>query len=97
MIHWMVLLPFGETFNRLEKCAQRKLMKFSKGKCQVLPLGRNNPMHQYRLGAEGLESSLAEKALGDLVNSKLTMRQQHALSAKKANSFLHCIRRRVGS
>jgi len=45
--------------DRLESWAQRNLMKFKKGKCRLLPLGRNNPMHQYRLGSDMLESSSA--------------------------------------
>ncbi|KAK4806638.1 hypothetical protein QYF61_022944 [Mycteria americana] len=69
--------------DRLEKWADRNLMKFNKGNCQVLPLGRNNPMHQPMLGVSQLERSLAEKALGLLVGTKLNTSQQCALVGKK--------------
>ncbi|PKU49488.1 hypothetical protein llap_197 [Limosa lapponica baueri] len=72
-------------------------MKFSKGKCRVLYLHGNNPMHQYRLGGDLLDSSFVEKDVGVLVDSKLTMRQQCAPVAKKANSVLGCIKKRVAS
>lgn len=47
------------------------------------------------LGATQLESSLAEKGLGFLVNSKLNMSQQLALSVKKVNSILGYIRQSI--
>ncbi|KAK4829413.1 hypothetical protein QYF61_003977 [Mycteria americana] len=82
--------------DRLENWADRNLTKFNKGKCKVLHLGRNSLMYQHRLGANHLESSFAEKALGVLVDTKLNMSQQCALAAK-ANSILGYIRRSVAN
>jgi len=72
-------------------------MKFNKGKCRVLHLGRNNPMHQYRLGDDLLESSFVERDLGLPVCDKSTMSQQCALIPKKASDILRGIRRSVAS
>ena len=83
--------------NRLEKWADRNFVKFNKEKCKVLHLGRNNPMHQYMLGAVQLESSLAEKDLGVLVDIKLAVGQQWAPAAKVVNGILGCIRQNVAS
>lgn len=39
-------------------------------------LGRNNPRHQYSLGAILLENSSVEKGLGVLVDNRLSMSQE---------------------
>ena len=72
-------------------------MKFNEEKHKVLQLGRNNPRHQYMLGAAWLESSFAEKDLGVLVDTKLNISQQGALATKKVNGILGCIRQSSAS
>ena len=81
----------------LEKWLNKNLMKFNKEKRKVLLVGRNNPMNQYILSADHLESSLADKDLGILVDTKLTMSQQCALPAKKVKAILSCFRRSATS
>ncbi|PKU47476.1 rna-directed dna polymerase from mobile element jockey-like [Limosa lapponica baueri] len=81
----------------LESWAEGNLMYFNNGKCRVPHLGRNNPKHQYRLGADLLESTSEEKDLGVLVDNGMTMSQQCALVAKKANGILGYIRKSVTS
>ena len=89
-------VPIQRDLDTGEKWAARSLMQFNKEKYKVLHLGRNNPRHQYILGATQLESSLAGKDLGVLVNTKLNISQQCALVAKAA-AILGCIRQSIGS
>lgn len=48
-------------------------MKLNRGKCEVLHLARNNPMHLYSLGASQLESCKGP------ADKELIMSQQRAL------------------
>lgn len=59
---------------RFQSWAEKKFMKFRLGKCHVLLLGRNNPLHHDKLENHRLESSLAQ--LGLLLDKKLSISQQ---------------------
>ena len=77
--------------DRLEKWADRNLMKFNKEKCKALHLGRNNPRHQYRLGGQPAGKDL------EVLDTKLNKSQPCAHMAKKANGILGCSRRSAAS
>ncbi|KAJ7404092.1 hypothetical protein WISP_147329 [Willisornis vidua] len=56
----------------LKNWAERNPMRLNKDKCRVLHLGKNNPKYQYRLGANLLDNSPAEKDLAVLMDNKFS-------------------------
>jgi len=86
-----------QDLDSLKSWAERNLMNFNKGKSRVLHLGRNNPMHQYRLSWICWRAALRRGTWVVLGDDRLTMSQQCVLVAKKANEILGCIKKSVAS
>jgi len=80
---------------KLKKWAHVNLMRFNKANFKVLHTVRGNPQYQYRLGDEGIKSHSAEK--GVLVDEKLSMSHQCALTSQKPNCILGCSKISVAS
>lgn len=81
--------------NRLEKCADRNFMKFSKAKCKVLNLGRKKPMQQEQLWPSCLGSSTTTPWCGGRHRARLSVGQQCAPATQNISSLLgaleqHC-------
>jgi len=81
--------------DRLQKSASANLKKFSK-KAKTPAPEKEKPQALVCAGTNQLESSLAEKDPGVLVDTKLNMSQQYALAVKKANGIPACIRQNIG-
>lgn len=96
MISWRAELLFGRRTagwrNELTRTTN-----FNKGESQVLHLGQSNSMHRYRLGVNWIDSNFAEKDLGDLLESRLNVSQQCALSAKRFSHILGFVNKNVAS
>lgn len=78
--------------SKLEECFVRNIVKFSKGKWEVLYLGKDNSKHQYMLG---VDKQLGRKGAGVPVDANVTMSQKWAFLEKKANSLMEYIRKSI--
>ena len=61
--------------DRMEIWVERNILRFNKRKCRILHLRRNNCIPQYKLEADQLGKSSAEKDLGVLMDNMLAMSQ----------------------
>jgi len=83
--------------DRLESWVQEEPDGVQQGQGQGPAPGREQPHAPVQAGADLLQNSSAERDLGVLVDNRSTKSQQCALTAKKANGILGCIRRSVAS
>ena len=75
--------------DRLEKWTGLNRMRF-KDKCRVLHLGRGNQHYGYKLGADPLGSTEAERDLGVRTDSRMNMSRQRDEAIGRADRTLSC-------
>lgn len=87
-----------QRLHRLEEWADRSFIKFSKERCKILHLGRNDPLHQCMLGPPSRHWSFSEKDRGVLVESKWNTSHQCVSSLQRRPKVtLGCTRQSVAS
>jgi len=59
--------------SRLEKLSDKSMIKFNRGKFQILHLGRNNCRHPYTLGLTFWKAAAETRSWGTVMASKLIM------------------------
>jgi len=74
--------------DRLEKWANRKLIKFNKGNAKSCSWGGMTPCTSTHWELTRWKAALQKNILRSLEDSKLNTHQQCALAAKKVNSLL---------
>ncbi|KAJ7418019.1 rna-directed dna polymerase from mobile element jockey-like [Willisornis vidua] len=75
----------------------KNLINIDKAKWEVLQLVQGNTQYRSRLGDEGIQSSPAEKDMGVLLDERLDMIWQCALTAQKAKCVLGYIQSSLAS
>jgi hypothetical protein len=68
-------------------------LPFNASKCKVLHFGNNNPLQNYVLNNQSLESSKNEKDLGVIIDDELKYHVHTSHATKKANQILGLIKK----
>jgi len=90
-----VVAAIQRDLNRLHS---RSLMKFNKGKCEVLQLRRNNPMHRKYGGGQSDGEQLHRKGSGDPDGHQVRHEPATCPGGKKrAEGILGWIRKSIAS
>ncbi len=75
-----------DKLDKLYDWAGKWQMEFHVGKCSILSVGRNNPLHNYSLNDTSLSRSGSERDLGVLVSADLRPRAQCIQAKNRGNS-----------
>ena len=86
-----------DSIEKLTDWTEKWLLQFNNQKCHVLHLGKCNPNYEYEMGGEGkrhvLQTTMAEKDLGVVIDPLLTFEKHIEEVVKKANKLVGMLSR----